>query len=401
MCFFLQSEAFERATERAVDQLHLSSVDAAKRMAALGEHAASLVEHTSTIRAEQLRAVDAARSLLQEQQQASTELASLQAQQAAAFVTAEAALAGLHEQSAEALRGLQADAQVIGAKQRAAEAVLDRVIDLQQLLLGEVGDVVTVCLYAGAFVILLLLTTAPSPMRTARIPALLCLLATAVAEKTVARLLSADYLGADETTSWCWRRRLRRFGVAFGATPLRAIFCAGAATHRRRRVVTRIIARRKPLPVRRGGWRRRNELCHPWPRPLLHKPSVQRDLILPRRRGSKTLPRVASSRSHAAALIKFAERREEEQEQEEEEKEEEEKEKEEEEAEEEKEEEEEEAEEEKEEEEEEAEEEKRSFGRKRGRGRDKKEEEDSAAKASMIPSEPAVQHENSVSPSRP
>ena len=391
MCFFLQSEAFERATERAVDQLHLSSVDAAKRMAALGEHAASLVEHTSTIRAEQLRAVDAARSLLQEQQQASTELASLQAQQAAAFVTAEAALAGLHEQSAEALRGLQADAQVIGAKQRAAEAVLDRVIDLQQLLLGEVGDVVTVCLYAGAFVILLLLTTAPSPMRTARIPALLCLLATAVAEKTVARLLSADYLGADETTSWCWRRRLRRFGVAFGAyLLLRAIFCVGAATHRRRRVVTRLIARRATPTSTARRLAKAERAVSSAAAPVTAQAERPAGLDSAEEcAGAKRYREWQAAEATQAALIKFAERREEEQEQEEEEKEEEEKE-----------EEEEEAEEEKEEEEEEAEEEKEEL-----RAEDeveeetKKEEEDSAAKARAIPSEPAVQHENSVSPS--
>ena len=95
MCFYLQSAAFQAATEQAVDALHASARGTAARLSELQEHAGALIDDTRAIRAEQTAASEAAAALLAGQREASNELQALSTKQAAAFEQAESSLAQL------------------------------------------------------------------------------------------------------------------------------------------------------------------------------------------------------------------------------------------------------------------------------------------------------------------
>ena len=215
LCFFLSSEAFERRAEAAVNSLYNSARDATDHLRALGVQASGLVEVTGSVREGQQAAVEASAALLAGQRAAGSELQSLQHRQAAAFATAEARIASIASASRATLDDLQRDAASISSKTAAVEVVLDRVLDLQRMLLGEVSGITTVALYAFALLLLLALTTPISPLAQARLPCLGLLLLSGVSERFAMRLLvrlsaltSDDAAAAD--ASWIWRWRIRR-----------------------------------------------------------------------------------------------------------------------------------------------------------------------------------------------
>ena len=214
MCFYLQSEAFQHAAEQAVDALHASATGTARQLGALHALATDLVDGTREVRTEQDRAMEAARSLVAGQERASTQLEQLHARQTEAFGSAERSLDQMRTLSLDALHKLGREAEAIRQKQQAVEGLLDRILDLQRLFLGEVGDVYTIGSYGGGLILALLLSSARSPFATARQPLLLSLLATAVSEKATAWLLSPARLGAMPETTWRWRWRVRKLGVA-------------------------------------------------------------------------------------------------------------------------------------------------------------------------------------------
>ena len=91
MCFYLQSAAFQRSTEAAVDALHSSARGTAVQLASLQEQAGQVVGTTASILREQEAAAEAAQALLDGQARAAEELEALQEAQAASrFIKATA-----------------------------------------------------------------------------------------------------------------------------------------------------------------------------------------------------------------------------------------------------------------------------------------------------------------------
>ena len=138
MCFYLQSEAFQRATENAVDALHASARGTAAQLGELQIQATHVINDTKAIRSEQAAAAEAAQALLAGQRVASAELGELSAKQTAAFDRAESSIQQLGGESQAALAEIKRGADEIGSKQGVLLGGLDRILSLQGSVLGEV-----------------------------------------------------------------------------------------------------------------------------------------------------------------------------------------------------------------------------------------------------------------------
>ena len=99
MCFYLQSAAFQAATEHAVDALQATAQSTATRLGQMHEQTGQLIDDAKAIRVEQAAASKSAAELLTNQRLTSAELSSLSAKQAAAFSQAESSLAQLGGES--------------------------------------------------------------------------------------------------------------------------------------------------------------------------------------------------------------------------------------------------------------------------------------------------------------
>ena len=150
MCYYLQSEAFQRATETAVDLLHSSARGTAQQLNQLHTQTSAVAAASETILAEQQLASAAAKELLEGQQAAAAELSSLRSSQAAAFAAAEHSLQTLGTLQHEQLSTLQGQAEAIGSKQQSLIGGLDRVLTLQQTLVGDMMDITSIVFYVCA-----------------------------------------------------------------------------------------------------------------------------------------------------------------------------------------------------------------------------------------------------------
>ena len=137
ICFYLQSQAFQDSTELAVNALHAGARDTADRLQTLQQQAADIGGRTSEILEVQVAAAAAQKDLLQGQRESRDELAGLQRAQASAFADAHLALEGLGAQSRSALEELKRDTTELSMKQRSLLGGVDRLLGLQDALLGE------------------------------------------------------------------------------------------------------------------------------------------------------------------------------------------------------------------------------------------------------------------------
>ena len=137
ICFYLQSQAFQDSTELAVNALHAGARDTAHRLQTLQQQAADIGGRTSEILDVQTAAVAAQQQLLEGQRESRDELAGLQQAQFAAFADAHLALEGLGAQSRSALEELKRDTSELSSKQRSLLGGVDRLLGLQDALLGE------------------------------------------------------------------------------------------------------------------------------------------------------------------------------------------------------------------------------------------------------------------------
>ena len=185
MCFYLQSEAFQRATEVAVDALHASARGTAAHLGELQSQAGLLIDDTKAIRLEQAAASEAAHALLEGQKAASRELGSLASQQAEAFDKAGASIKQLGGESQAALLELKRGTEEIGTKQGLLLGGLDKVLSLQGTVLGEFLDAKAVLFYTCA-VLLALCLTATQRTGSARLPCFAILTANLLLEKLLA-----------------------------------------------------------------------------------------------------------------------------------------------------------------------------------------------------------------------
>lgn len=224
MCFYLQSEEFQRATEHAVDALHASAQGTADRLVELQAQASHMVDDTKAIRSDQRLAVEAAQELLAGQQKASQELGALSEAQATAFANAERSVKKLGGESQAALRELKKGAEEIGTKQGLLLGGLDRVLSLQGSLMGEFIDVKTVFIYTCA-VLLALALTSTKPTAGARLPLFALLVASLVLERLLALMLCSPERASPEAVASLhgWIGMLRR---AVGGLGLGLLFHA-------------------------------------------------------------------------------------------------------------------------------------------------------------------------------
>jgi hypothetical protein len=192
MCFYLQSEAFQRSTEQAVDSLHASARGTAEQLSALQTQTTTMIDDTRAIRIEQAAASEAAQELLAGQQAASASLRDLSSQQQEAFEKAESSLTKLGGESQAALAELKRGADELGSKQGLLLGGLDRILSVQGNVLGEFLDMKTLFFYTCAVLLALALTSAQRTM-AARLPVFALLTLNFVLEKTiVACLLTLD-----------------------------------------------------------------------------------------------------------------------------------------------------------------------------------------------------------------
>ena len=219
MCYYLQSEAFQQATEAAVDRLHSSARGTAEQLGQLQTQATAVAGATENILAEQQQASLAAAELLAGQKAASAELASLQSSQQAAFAAAETSLSSLGAQQHAQLSALQADAEALGAKQQTLIGGLDRVLGLQQALLGDFMDIKSVVFYCCAVLLALGLTSTPRTS-SARLPLFAVLSLNAFAEKLVGGYVLRWVLGAPQETVHLAIATMRRLAALGGAACL-------------------------------------------------------------------------------------------------------------------------------------------------------------------------------------
>jgi hypothetical protein len=207
-CYYLQSEAFQQATEAAVDRLHSSAASTATQLGALEAQAGEVIGATERILSEQAAAAAAAQALLEGQRAAAGELDALRSSQAAAFATAEASLGSLSASQDAAFAGLRRGAEELGAAQAALLGGLDRVLGLQSTLLGEFMDLRAVVFYCAA-VLLTLALTSTAKTGAARLPIFGLLTANAAVEKLLVSV-ALRHLGADVATlnaaAWACRR---------------------------------------------------------------------------------------------------------------------------------------------------------------------------------------------------
>ena len=201
MCFYLQSSAFQAATEQAVDALQSTAAGTAARLGELQEHAGALIDDTKAIRAEQAAASEAASALLAGQRLASAELQSLSSAQAAAFEAAESSLAQLGGESQAALDELRRGTEEIGKKQGTLLGGLDRVLSLQGSVLGEFLDIKTLFFYTCAVMLCLALTATP---RTAgaRLPIFALLTLNLILEKLLATFIFSASAQPESLHGW-------------------------------------------------------------------------------------------------------------------------------------------------------------------------------------------------------
>ena len=188
-CYYLQAEAFQHATEVAVDRLHSSARGTAEQLGQLQAQAGAVIGATETILQEQAAASEAAQALLAGQREASHELGSLKASQAAAFMAAEQSLQGLGRQQSAALHELKVGTEELGAKQQSLLGGLDRLLALQSTLLGDFMDIKSLVFYVAAVILSLSLTSTPRTA-AARLPLFLVLSLNVLALTTTLRLNS-------------------------------------------------------------------------------------------------------------------------------------------------------------------------------------------------------------------
>ena len=213
MCFYLQSAAFQAATEHAVDALHASARGTAEKLGELQTHTGALVDDTRAIRAEQAAAAEAATELLTNQKAASSQLQSLSSEQAMAFEKAESSLAQLGGESKAALETLRRGTEEIGRKQGTLLGGLDKVLSLQGSVLGEFLDMKSVFFYTCA-VLLALALTATKPTAAARLPIFALLTINLLAEKMLAVLLVSPVDSPEAFHGWT--SLARRFTMSLG-----------------------------------------------------------------------------------------------------------------------------------------------------------------------------------------
>lgn len=161
MCFYLQSSAFQQATESSVLQLQLGTQQAASQLRRLEAQAIEVVGATSTILHEQQQAAELAAQMQRSQKMAAVELASLQASQASAFARSETLVATLSHQSSEALDGLRRETDALTSKQRTLLGGLDQLLSAQSVIFGEFMDLKTIVFYTCAVLLGLALTSTP------------------------------------------------------------------------------------------------------------------------------------------------------------------------------------------------------------------------------------------------
>lgn len=215
LCYYLQAHEFERRSALTVNALYASTRSASELMASLGMQAGEVAKTTLSLHTKQQEATQSAAALLAGQHEVSKELSALHTRQAAAFDDAEREIATLQARSREAFVGLHAAADALVAKQSRVESLLDRLLDLQRLLLGEVGGVKAVGYYAANLFVTLALTGSAMPPcgnplhhpAQGRLPALLLLLTNALAERAVVGVCT--WANAPAETSWRHRWRSR------------------------------------------------------------------------------------------------------------------------------------------------------------------------------------------------
>ena len=115
LCFYHESEAFQRNAEAAVEALHASTRTATVHIGALGEQTGSMLAAAASIAQGQREASASVQRLLSEQEQAAEALQSLRRSQASAFASAERELAALDGVWRSAIDGLQRGAAEVGA----------------------------------------------------------------------------------------------------------------------------------------------------------------------------------------------------------------------------------------------------------------------------------------------
>ena len=176
MCFYLQSEAFQAATEAAVTRLHQGA------------------------------------------EQAAADLATLSSSQAAAFGAARSQVEGLSAQSAAALAELHREATELGAKQHSLLSGLDRLLGVQSAVLGEFLDLKTLLFYTCAVLLALALTSTPRSA-AARLPIFVLLTTNAILEKCIAAHLSTGAAGPDTASlhGYVWASRRATSALALAA----------------------------------------------------------------------------------------------------------------------------------------------------------------------------------------
>lgn len=159
MCFYLQSAAFQEATELAVQRLHLGAHQAAQHLMHLRSKAAEMVSATASIISEQQVAAEMAASLLHGQQLAASELEALQRSQVEAFARSEHMVTLLSTQSLQAMSELKQETEVLSSKQRALLGGVDQLISLQTAIFGDFMDLKTIIFYSCAVLLALALTS--------------------------------------------------------------------------------------------------------------------------------------------------------------------------------------------------------------------------------------------------
>ena len=201
MCFYLQSAAFQAATEQAVDALHTTARGTAHRLGELQQHASALIDDAKAIRADQVAASEAAAELLAGQRLASDELHSLSSRQTEAFMQAESNLANLGGQSQAALAELRRGTEEIGRKQGTLLGGLDRVLSLQGTVLGEFIDIKTLFFYTCA-VLTCLAITATQRTASARLPVFMLLTLNLLVEKMLASYIFPPATQPERLHTW-------------------------------------------------------------------------------------------------------------------------------------------------------------------------------------------------------
>ncbi|KAL1496446.1 hypothetical protein AB1Y20_016400 [Prymnesium parvum] len=209
MCFYLQSTAFQQATEHAVQSLHAGAQQAASQLMLLQAQAGDIVGSTATILNEQHAAAEAAAKLLKGQQLAAMELESLQSSQAEAFAKSEALVSLLSSQSREAMQELKQETEALSSKQRVLVGGLDQLLSAQNIIFGEFMDMKTIVFYTCTVLLALALTSTPRTA-SARLHIFAIMTINAFIEKFLVSIVFTSPSTATEVQSahaWLWSCR--------------------------------------------------------------------------------------------------------------------------------------------------------------------------------------------------